>query len=133
MTGTNRILKFRAWDEKKKVMHFDFQFFTSGEGSNDWICFSSDKEKPDTTNEAGIIFNNPYCRQQLKIMQWTGLKAENGLQEIYERDIIDGYGNIKGNTCEMNAGESDFIIQGFGDKNWGSTCEEAVRRGCKTL
>ena len=44
-----REIKFRAWDERKKVMHFDFQFFTSGEEGNDWICFSSDKEPRDTT------------------------------------------------------------------------------------
>ena len=62
--------------------------------------------------------------------QFTGIFDKNGLQEVYEGDIIDEYGNIKGNTYEMDAGEADFIVQGFGDKNWGATYKEAVGRGC---
>lgn len=37
--------KLRAWDEQNKVMHHDFQFIKSGNDGNDWIVFSSDKQK----------------------------------------------------------------------------------------
>jgi hypothetical protein len=84
--GLMREIKFKAWDEQNKIMHFDFQFIKSGETGNDWILFNSDKEK-------NIENQNPYFSQQLKIMQYTGLKDCKRTeefpegQEIYEGDI----------------------------------------------
>lgn len=101
-----REIKFRAWDKTEKVMlHWDF---------------IEDDMLPTVLSYGDFI-----------PMQYTGLKDKNGLQEVYEGDIIDEYGNIKGNIYEMDAGETDFIIQGFGDKNWGATYQNAVDRGCK--
>ena len=37
----------RAWDERKKIMHNDFQFIRSGDTGADWIVFTSDKQTLD--------------------------------------------------------------------------------------
>lgn len=114
-----REIKFRAWDTRTNK----WCFVTTGE---DMSKEEADKN-PFPVSKACVFGGNNECI----IMQYTGLKDKNGLQEVYEGDIIDEYGNIKGNIYEMDAGETDFIIQGFGDKNWGATYQNAVDRGCK--
>lgn len=83
-----REIKFRAWDKSQKIMHFDFQFWKSGDKGNDWIMFISDKQR----YSDGV--NNPYFRQQLKIMQFTGLLDKNG-KEIFEGDIVQVTESLK--------------------------------------
>jgi len=95
-----REIKFRAWDERKKVMHYDFQFIKSGDSGNDWIIFTSNIQRLDKNDLHP--FDNPYFSQQFKIMEWTGLKDKYG-SEIYEDDIVhywdheggDGKGHVK--------------------------------------
>ena len=86
-------IKMRAWDKGNKIMHYNFQFIASGNEGNDWICFCSDKE-PLKTSPQGIVFNNPYFRQQFQIMLATNLFDGNGVP-IYFGDII----NIESKLC----------------------------------
>ena len=80
----------RAWDERKKVMHNDFQFIRSGDTGADWIIFASDKHTLDASvKDPGKQhpFDDPYFAQQLKIMRGIGLEDKNG-KSIFEGDII---------------------------------------------
>ena len=59
-----REIKFRAWNEQYKIMHYDFEFISSGQGYNDWIIFKSDKQQL----KDKVVFDNPYFFKQFKII-----------------------------------------------------------------
>ena len=54
----DRIYKFRAWDEQKKIMHNTFQFISSGDEGNDWIVFVSEHNKFSDNKEDKIILRS---------------------------------------------------------------------------
>lgn len=63
--------------------------------------------------------------------QITGVVDKNGmgLTEVYEGDIIDENGIIKGSIYEMDKRETDIVIPQLRTKAWDSAYKEAVVRG----
>ena len=105
-----REIKFRAWDTINKVMRFNASKIKSA------IYWDN--------GESFHAFGDQY-----ELMQSTGLLDKNGLTEVYEGDIIDENGLIKGSIYEMDKRETDIVIPQLGTKAWESAYKEAVVRG----
>lgn len=110
----NREIKFRAWDKECNLMREVLRY------------------TPRTGHVLLSLTNGKdYEPSKVVLMQFTGLKDMNGLQDLYEGDIVDIEGSITGNIYENDKREADLVIQGFGTKDWIATYKEAVDRGCK--
>ena len=128
-----RELKFRAWNRVNlKMWWFDLRWgnmYHYGAGYIGMVD-SPDGDKGDCLREKRTCIDPDNC----EIMQFTGLKDKNGLQDIYECDIIGVDGLVKGNKYEnadLLQDSTNLIVEGFGTKSWWATYKEAVARGCK--
>lgn len=110
-----RDIKFRAWDKKKN----------GWVSRNEWLGGAL-SPSIDTISVCSV-----WQHFNIEIMQYTGLKDKNGmgLTEVYEGDVIDENGIIKGSIYEMDKRETDIVIPQLGTKAWESAYKEAVVRG----
>lgn len=119
----SREIKFRAWDKTvekmREIVGFNF---------SEWYVFVCDEQK-NIQGDRHSFSNSESDR--FVVMQYTGLKDKNGmgLTEVYECDIIDENGIIKGSIYEMDKRETDIVIPQLGTKAWESAYKEAVVRG----
>lgn len=112
-----RQIKFRAFFKPMALMFYEFATGTEevNRGVNENI-----KRYHEDENWA--------------IMQFTGLLDKNGLQEVYEGDLIDSEGNIKGNIYENNEIYQEGVdcnVAELCTKGWGYTEKKLLKRGCR--
>lgn len=112
--------KFRIWDKKqKKLAYPNDNPYHNMEMVNYLLFVNNSNLKWDINN--------------YELMQCTGLKDKNGLTLLYECDIINNEGIKIGNCYEnqdLLKNTTNFIIKGMGTKEWRSSEQEAIKRGC---
>ena len=122
-----REIKFRAWNKESKRM-------CEEESLASWIHTANNngiaegmvgmKQEPSDLGET--------CLDHLELMQYTGLKDKKTLTDIYECDIIDMEGNIRGNiyeSPEVYKSLTTSVVAGMGYEDWENTKQRLVRQG----
>jgi hypothetical protein len=124
-----REIKFRAWDKvSKKFLHpWPNGFHILGETTCfDLIGMQLKERSPEKTTLEML--------NDVVLMQFTGLLDKNGLTCIYEGDILDENGLVKGNVYEspqIYINGIDHIITKMGTESWRGSESVAMGRGCK--
>ena len=94
-----REIKFRVWDSEEIISL-----------SEAFLKYLIGIQEDDKSNQLEVFYNN------VKLMQYTGLKDENGV-EIYEGDIIKHDVNMS--QVFYNSKHCAFMLNGIGVKTRG--------------
>lgn len=121
-----RIIKFRAFDKVKKVMCFVDALYSplAGRFTRADLAGMEDER----------IYGSRSIDNQIELMRFTGLLDKNGVAEVYEGDIINPLGKIKGNIYEspqIYEKGIDLLIEEMGTNSWRDTESIAMGRGCR--
>ena len=103
--------KFRFWDKETQTM----------------------QKIPMVELRHRITLDKIFADDRVIFMQCTGLKDKNGLNLLFECDIINTEGIKIGNCYEneyLLKDTTNFVIKGMGTKEWRNSEQEAIKRGC---
>jgi len=87
----------------------------------------------DATDSASLSPFNTKFSDGVVVEQFTGLIDKNGLTYIYEGDIIDTTGLVRGNIHESSQDFRfgiDIIVTEMGTKTWRGTEQRLLVCGC---
>lgn len=139
-----REIKFRAWITNPKSLRgfmIPWKELQKSMGGN----FVAVAERQEIASKAVLpgtseytmyekIVGNIFDDKRLTLMQFTGLHDRNvPCKEVYEGDIIDANGRVKGNVYEspqVYEEGTDLRIEGMGTEAWRSAESVAMGRGC---
>ena len=120
LRGVMNTIRLRAWDKLDKKMYYHVGMTLYG------VQVYVDDRFP----EKILVERGKAC---MELMMCTGLTDKNGVDYIYEGDILDSEGKKIGNKYENpNLLESPtyLLIEGMGTKTWRDTEQKAMECGC---
>ena len=112
-----------------------FRIWSAGTNAGEMIYLDRLNLTGDSVGWADDENGNEYeFSDKCPLMQFTGLHDKNSLKELYEGDIIDADGKLKGNIYEspqIYQEGIDCLIEGMGTEAWRNTESIAMGRGCR--
>lgn len=119
----NDRFRFRAWYQPSWEEH---RMLYDVEQTYDFLRGTPESVHADSFGE--VLEDSNFV-----VMQCTGLRDKNGLNLLFECDIINMEGIKIGNCYEnkyLLKDTTNFVIKGMGTKEWRNSEQEAIKRGC---